>query len=499
MTLFESVVLGLATATQPINLLFCLIGGVVGMLVGVLPGIGTIAAISMLLPLTFYLEPATAMIMLAGIYYGSSYGGSTAAILLNIPGSPSSAVVCLDGYPMAQQGRAGIALFVSTVGSFFGGALGIILMMLFSPMIVQASLQFGAPEYFALLMLGLVAASSISDGSVVKSLAMVLLGIALGTVGLDLSTGTNRFSFGILELSDGFGLVGVAMGLFGIAEVISSVKDKPEALITDRNVTMASMIPTRQDIRDAAPAVARGAGVGAFFGMLPGVAGSVSSFVAYAIEKRVSRHPERFGHGAIEGVASPETANNAADQTSFIPTLTLGVPSGPTMALMIGALMMHGIAPGPNLITKEPALFWGLVMSFWIGNLMLVILNIPLIGLWVRLLTIPYRFLFPAIVVFACIGAYSVSNSTLDVWLMLAFGVLGYLIRLSEMRPAPLLLGFVLGPLLEEYFRRSLTLSRGNFLIFFERPISGTVMAITIVLLCWAGYSALRRRRAFAK
>lgn len=493
MSLLESVTLGLATATQPVNLLFCLIGGVVGMLVGVLPGIGTIAAISMLLPLTFYLEPATALIMLAGIYYGSSYGGSTAAILLNIPGSPSSAVVCLDGYPMARQGRAGIALFVSTVGSFFGGAVGIILMMLFSPLIVQASLQFGAAEYFALLLLGLVAASSISDGSTVKSMAMVLLGIALGTVGLDLSTGTNRFSFGILELSDGFGLVGVAMGLFGIAEVISSIKDKPEVLVTDRKVTMASMIPTRQDVRDAAPAVARGAGVGAFFGMLPGVAGSVSSFVAYAIEKRVSRHPQRFGHGAIEGVASPETANNASDQTSFIPTLTLGVPSGPTMALMIGALMLHGIAPGPNLIAKEPSLFWGLVMSFWIGNLMLVILNIPLIGLWVRLLTIPYRFLFPAIIVFACIGAYSVSNSTLDVWLMLAFGVLGYLIRLCGMRPAPLLLGFVLGPLLEEYFRRSLTLSRGNMLTFFERPISGTIMVITIALLCWAANSALRR------
>ena len=492
MDLFGNVGLGLETAFTTTNLLYCFLGVFIGTFVGVLPGIGPLAAISMLFPVTFHLEPTTALIMLAGIYYGTAYGGSTASILLNIPGATSSAITCLDGYPMARQGRGGVALLMTAVGSFVGGVIGIIVLSLFSPIIASYALSFGSADYFALMVLGLVAASTISDGSAVKGLAMVVLGILIATVGMDPQSGTARFTFGSLDLLDGLSISALAMGVFGIAEIITSVGRTQPGDIDRNSVKFRAMIPTGDDIRRSVMPILRSSSIGSFFGALPGTGPSVAAFMSYALEKRIAKEPERFGKGAIEGVVAPETANNAADQTAFVPTLSLGIPGSATMALMIGALMVHGIHPGPNLISEQPALFWGLIMSFWIGNVLLVILNLPLIGLWVRLLLVPYHLLYPAILMFVSIGAYSLRYSAFDVLVVAGFGALGYLMRVLVLPAAPLLLGFVLGPLVEQHFRRAMVLARGDFTAILERPISGTVLGITALLLLWTAWSAFR-------
>lgn len=500
MDLLANLALGLDAALTPTNLFYCFAGVFLGTFVGVIPGIGPLAAISMLFPITFYLDPTSALIMLAGIYYGTTYGGSTASILLNIPGATSAAVTCLDGYPMAQQGRAGVALFMTTIASFVGGSIGIVVLSLFSPIIAEYALSFGPAEYFALMALGLVAASTITNASPAKGLSMVILGMLIATVGTDSQSGAARFTFGSMSVLDGFGISAMAMGLFGIGEILSSVGAKRSNKFDRESTRLRKMVPTRDDIRRSWVPGLRGSAIGAFFGALPGTGPSIASFMAYAVEKRASDTPERFGTGVIEGVVAPETANNAADQTAFIPTLTLGIPGSATMALMLGALMVHGIQPGPTLIVEQPSLFWGLVMSFWIGNLFLLVLNLPLIGLWVRMLLVPYHYLYPAIVVFVCIGAYSVRANPADVIMVLGFGVLGYALRLGNLPAAPLLLGFVLGPLIETQFRRSMVLARGDFTAIVERPMAGSVLALTAVLLIWTLVSAiLRRRRRLAQ
>jgi len=494
MDIVSNLALGLEVAFTPTNLLYCFFGVFVGTFVGVLPGIGPLAAISMLFPITFHLEPTTALIMLAGIYYGTAYGGSTASILLNIPGGTSSAITCLDGYPMSKQGRGGIALFITAVGSFFGGVVGIIVLSVFTPLIAKYALTFGSAEYFALMVFGLVAASTISDGSAIKGLSMVVLGAILATAGMDPQSGTARFTFGSLDMLDGLSISALAMGVFGVTEIIASVGRTETANVDPKAINMRSMIPTREDMRRSIMPMVRSSWIGSIFGALPGTGVSIASFMAYAVEKRVSKRPEEFGKGAIEGVVAPETANNAADQTAFVPTLSLGIPGSATMALMIGALMVHGIHPGPNLITDEPEIFWGLVMSFWIGNVLLVILNLPLIGLWVRLLLVPYHLLYPSILMFVSIGAYSVRYSAFDVMVVLGFGALGYLMRILALPAAPLLLGFVLGPLVEQHFRRAMVLARGDFTDILTRPISGTVLVITAVMIAWTIWSAIKAR-----
>lgn len=483
--------LGLETALTWQNLAYCFFGVSIGMLVGVIPGIGSLAAISMLFPITFHLDPTSALIMLGGIFYGTVYGGSTAAILLNVPGTPSSAVTSIDGYPMSKSGRGGVALLLTTTSSFIGGSIGILLMMLFSPLIVGVALQFAAFEYFALMVLGLVVAATVSDTAPAKGIAMVVVGVLIGVVGMDMYTGQTRFTFGIPYLFDGVSLVALAMGLFGISEIISSVRSVHAGRI--EKVTFRSMVPTRDDVRRSWMPTLRGTAIGSFFGTLPGTGNTIASFMSYAVEKRIAREPERFGKGAVEGICAPEAANNAADQTSFIPTMTLGIPGSPVMALILGVLIIHGIQPGPTLVIERPEMFWGLVMSFWIGNLLLLILNIPLIGLWIRVLQIPYHLLYPSIIMFICIGVYSVNNSAFDIWMVMIFGALGYLMRLLDFSAPPLLLGFVLGPLMEEHFRRAMIFSNGDFSQFLTRPISGTIMALTLLVLLWTIFVEIRR------
>lgn len=495
MDLMSNITLGLETALTSTNLFYCTLGVVIGMVVGVIPGVGTMASMAMLFPLSFYMSPETALIMLAGIWYGTGYGGRTASILLNIPGTPANAVTCLDGYPMARQGRAGVALLLTTIASFVGGTVGIVLLMGFSPVIARWALAFGPAEYFALMALGLIAASAISDGSALKGLAMVIVGIMCGTVGADVYTGTPLYTFGMLELYEGIGLVPLAMGLFGIAEVISSIGRVKVGDIDRKSTSFRAMKPTRDDLRRSWFPMMRGSSVGAFFGTLPGTGPSVASFLSYALEKRVSKTPERFGKGAVEGIMSPEAADNSAEMTSFIPTLSLGVPGSASMALMLGVLMIHGIQPGPSLINEQPQVFWGLVMSFWIGNVILVILNIPLIGIWVRMLMIPYHLLYPAILVFVAIGTYAVSNSTFDIGVVLFFGALGWLLRVLSLPAAPLLLGFVLGPLMEEHFRRAMLFSKGSFGTFYDSGITKVVMTLCAILLAWSIVSAFRARQ----
>ncbi len=492
MDLFTNLALGFQTALSPSALFFCFIGVTLGTLIGVLPGIGAMAAIAMLLPITYHVPPTEALIMLAGIYYGAQYGGSTASILLRLPGTPQAAVVTLDGYPMAQQGRAGVALFITTIASFVGSVLGVLLLAGFAPLLARAATAFQAPEYFALMVLGLMAAALLTQGSPIRALIMVVAGLLLGTVGTDLQTGTFRFVFGRAELVDGIGLVAMAMGLFGVSEVIANAARRGAP--ATRRPTWREMIPTRADWRAASPAMLRGAGLGAGFGALPGTGSSIASFVSYAVEKRVARDPSRFGKGAIEGVSAPEAANNAAAQTAFIPTLTLGVPGDAVLALMLGALIIHGIIPGPGLIEAQPALFWGLVASFVVGNMLLLILNLPLIGLWISILRIPYHLLYPAILVFICIGVFSIRNSVFDIWVVIVFGAIGYGMRLLRFEPAPLLLGFILGPLLEQYLRRAMTVSRGDPLVFLERPISAVFLGLAVALLVWTLATGLRRR-----
>ena len=485
---------GLLVALQPQNLLYCFIGVFLGTFIGVLPGIGSMAAISMILPLSFYLEPTSALVMIAGVYYGAEYGGSIASILMNIPGTPSSSITCIDGYPMARDGRAGIALFSSAIASFGGGMIGMVVMAVLAPALASLALNFGPTEYFSVILLGLVAASAVSNGSPIKGVAMVVAGLMLGTVGVDITTGAERFTLGIPELRDGVSLVVVAMGLFGVGELIVSIKANATGA-HQNDIDYKQFYPSRAEWKSMFSPILRGGGIGSFFGALPGTGQTVASAVAYAVEKKVSRNRHAFGKGAIEGVAVPEAANNSATQTAFIPTLTLGVPGSASMALVIGALMIHGITPGPRLLVEHADLFWGLVASFLIGNVMLLVLNIPMIGLWVRLLQIPYKYMYPTIIVLICMGVYSVNNNVFDIWLTLIFGWAGYLMRLFRFEPAPLLIGFVLGPMMEEQLRRAMLLSRGDPTVFVTRPISGVLIAVTLGLLVFTFASALRTRR----
>jgi len=489
---------GLLTVMQPENLIYCFLGVFLGTFIGVLPGIGSMAAISMILPLSFYLEPTTALVMIAGVYYGAEYGGSIASILMNIPGTPSSSITCIDGYPMAQQGRAGIALFVSAIASFGGGIIGMVVMGAFSPTLAQLALSFGPADYFSVILLGLVAASAVSNNGALKGIAMVFTGLMLATVGVDLTTGDLRFTMGVPELRDGVNLVIVAMGLFGVSELIASIRNNKKGGAR-HTIDYKAFYPTRKEWRAIFAPIMRGGTIGSFFGALPGTGQTVASAVSYAIEKKICVNRLQFGKGAIEGVSAPESANNSATQTAFIPTLTLGVPGSASMALVIGALMIHGITPGPRLLVEQADLFWGLVASFLVGNVMLLILNIPLIGLWVRLLNIPYRYMYPTIIVLICVGVYSLNNNVFDIWLTLGFGVIGYLMKLFKFEPAPLLIGFVLGPMMEEHLRRALLLSRGDPMVFLERPISASLIAITVGILIYTLFSSLRQYRLTKK
>jgi TctA family transporter len=489
--MWDNTLLGFATALTLENLMYCFIGVFLGTFIGVLPGLGSLAAISMLLPMSFYLEPTTALILLAGIYYGGEYGGSIASILLNLPGTPSAAVTCIEGNPMAKQGRAGVALFVTAIASFVGGSVGVIALMGFGPSIAQVGLSFGPAEYFALMLLGLVAAVTVGGGGLVKGLIMVVLGLLLGTVGTDVTSGEFRYTFGFLELRDGVSLVAIAMGLFGIAEVVSSVKEAGTRKITEK-VTMRSMMPTRADMRLTLGPMARGSGIGGFMGALPGAGTVIAAFLAYATEVRVAKDKTRFGKGAIEGVAAPESANNAAAQTAFIPTLTIGIPGSATMSIMLGALMIHGITPGPLLVSDHPTIFWGLIASFWIGNLFLLVLNIPLIGLWVKVLQFPYKYIYPVVIALICIGVFSMRTSVFDVGLVAIFGGLGYLLQRTGYSAAPLILGFVLGPMLEENLRRAMLLARGDAMRMVSDPLTGAILGLSALLLVWAVYGGVR-------
>jgi putative tricarboxylic transport membrane protein len=494
MELISNLALGFSVALSVSALMYCALGVTLGMMIGVLPGIGPLATVGMLLPLTFYAPPTEAIIMLAGIYYGSMYGGSTASILLNLPGTAGAAVACLDGYPMSQQGRAGVALFATTIASFIGGVVGIMILAAFAPALAKVALSFGSPEYFALMAVGLLAAALVGDGSPARSLAMVALGLLLGIVGTDINSGIRRFTGGFPQLSDGMNLVIVTTGLFGISEVLANAGRIKRGAVKSLNITWRSLLPTRDDWKRSVMPTFRGMSIGSVLGILPGTGAALSTFVAYAVEKRVAKDPSRFGKGAIEGVVAPETANNAAAQTAFIPTLSLGIPGDAIVAIMLGALIIHGIVPGPRLVVDQPDLFWGLTVSFLIGNIFLLILNLPLIGIWVRILSVPYSLLYPAILVFICVGVYSINNSVFDVLLAVSFGVVGYGMRLMKFSPAPLLLGLVLGPLIETNLRRSLMLSRGDVMVFFERPLSATILAFGGLLIVFFIVSAIRKR-----
>jgi putative tricarboxylic transport membrane protein len=485
--------LGLETALQWENVLVCLIGVTLGTAVGVLPGIGPTATVALLLPITFNFDPVASLIMLAGIYYGAQYGGSTTAILLNLPGESSAAVTALDGHQLARQGRAGLALATAALGSFFAGTVATVILALFAPPLAEAALAFGPAEYFSLVVLGLIASIALASGSTTKALAMIVLGLLLGTVGQDLYTGQPRFTFGVRELYGGLDFVTLAVAMFGLAEIIRNLEHRHSESLVTRHVK--GLWLKRADLRRIVPPVLRGTALGSLLGVLPGGGHVLASFTSYSLEKRVSRRPQMFGRGAIEGVAAPESANNAAAQTSFIPLLTLGLPAHPVMALLVGAFIIQGITPGPNVIDDEPELFWGLIASMWVGNLLLVVLNLPLIGVWVRMLQVPYQVLFPAIVVFASIGCYSLGLNAWDVYLIAGLGVVGYLLIRWGCEPAPLLLGFVLGPLLEENLRRALIISRGDPSVFVTRPISLVLLLLAVAALVVAVLPLVRRRR----
>lgn len=493
MDLLSSLSLGFSVITTPENLLFCLTGVLIGTLIGVLPGLGPVATIAMLLPLTFGFKPVSSLIMLSGIYYGAAYGGSTTAILVNLPGEAASIVTCLDGHRMAQQGRAGAALAVAALGSFFAGCVGTLAIALFGPALASFAERFSSPEYFSLMVLGLTSATILAHGSVLKAVAMILLGLFLGLVGVDVSTGVQRFTFNIPELSDGLGFVPIAMGLFGISEIMLSLeKGQARQILASK---ISRLWPTKMEFKTAWPAVVRGTFLGSIIGVLPGGGAVLSSFASYTMEKRIAKDPSRFGKGAIEGVAGPESANNAASQTSFIPLLTLGIPSNAVMALMMGAMIIQGIAPGPRVMQEQPELFWGMVASMWVGNLLLVVINLPLIGVWVRLLRVPYRFLFPIILVLCCIGVYSLNNSPFEVVIMMIFGFLGYVFAKTGCEGAPFLLGFILGPLMEENLRRAMMISRGDPMVFLNRPISAVLLAISLLLLLSVILPFVRKKR----
>ena len=481
MELLSHLAIGWHTAATWANLFYCFVGVFLGTAIGVLPGLGPTATIAMLLPVTFVLPPVSALIMLAGIYYGSQYGGSTTSILVNLPGEAASVVTTLDGYQMAKQGRAGAALAASAIGSFFAGTVATLLIAAFAPPLAEVALKFGPADFFSLMILGLVASIVLAQGSLLHAIGMVVLGLLLGLIGTDVNSGAQRFTFGLFELADGIGFVTVAMGMFGLGEIIRNLEDENDRSVVATKIT--GRWPTKEDWRRMTPAILRGTVIGSALGLLPGSGSILGSFGAYSIEKKISKHRAEFGKGAIEGVAAPESANNAGAQTSFIPMLTLGIPSNPVMALMIGAMIIHGIQPGPSVVTSQPALFWGVVVSMWIGNLMLLTLNLPLIGMWVRLITIPYQFLYPAILVFCAIGVFSLKNATFDVYLMGLFGIFGYVFSKLGCEPAPMLLAYILGPLMEEYLRRAMLLSRGNPMVFIQRPISATLLALSMLAM----------------
>jgi putative tricarboxylic transport membrane protein len=493
MELFSNLIFGLSVAVSLQNLVYCFIGVFVGTLIGVLPGIGPLATIAMLMPLTFSVGPVAALIMLAGIYYGAQYGGSTTAILVNLPGETAAVVTCIDGYQMARQGRAGPALAIAAIGSFFAGTVGTLLIALAGPPLAEVALRFGAPEYFALMLMGLVAAAVLAQGDMAKSLAMVAMGLLLGIVGTDVNSGVPRFSFGFNELIDGIGFVVIAVGVFAVGEIIANLGDPAERQVFTSQVI--NLFPTREDLKASFGPILRGTGIGAFFGVLPGTGPAIASLSSYLVEKKLAADPSRFGRGAIEGVAGPESANNADAQCKFIPMLTLGLPASGVMALMLGALTIHGIQPGPEVMNQRPELFWGLIASMWIGNLMLVVLNLPLIGLWVKMLKVPYRLLFPAIMAFSAIGIYSVNNSAFELYLTAVFGVIGFVWMKLGCSPAPMLLGFVLGPMMEENLRRALLMSRGDPSVFLSRPISLSFLITTVAILIVMAAPAVRRRR----
>jgi putative tricarboxylic transport membrane protein len=491
--LFNNLVLGFGVALSPWNVLLCLIGALVGTLVGVLPGLGPLATIAMLLPITFGLPPVGALIMLAGIYYGAQYGGSTTSILVNIPGEASSVVTTLDGHQMARQGRAGPALAIAAIGSFFAGCVSTIVVAALAAPLTSVALLFGPAEYFSLMVLGLVFAVVLARGSVLKAVAMIIMGLLMSMVGSDIETGASRMAFDVTELSDGIGFVLVAMGVFGYAEIMRNLEQESSRAVV--NAKLTGLMPTWPDLKASFGAICRGTGLGSILGILPGGGAVIAAFAAYTFEKKVSKDPSRFGRGAIEGVAAPESANNAAAQTSFIPLLTLGIPPNAVMALMVGAMMIHGIVPGPQVMTKQPDLFWGMIASMWIGNLMLVIINLPMVGIWVRLLRVPYRMLFPAIIIFCAIGVYSINNSEFDIVMTGLFGVIGYWLVKHDFEPAPMLLGFVLGPMLEENLRRAMLIARGDPSTFVTRPISGVLIALAVLLLVLAVLPMLRSKR----
>ncbi len=493
METLQNLVFGLGVALTWQNVIYCFIGCFLGTVVGVLPGIGPVATVAMLLPFTFQLGPAPALIMLAGIYYGAQYGGSTTAILVNIPGETSSVVTTLDGYQMARRGRAGPALGIAAIGSFVAGCIATLVIAFFAPPLAEVALKFSPAEYFSLMVFGLVAAVVLARGSLIKAIAMTCLGILLGLVGTDVNSGAIRFAFGQPELADGIGFVALAMAFFGIADVVINLEQSGKQEVFTARI--GSVLPTAADLRQSFWSIMRGTGLGSLLGILPGGGALLASFAAYMVEKKVAKPPRHFGEGDIRGVAAPEAANNAGAQTSFIPMLTLGIPSNPTMALMIGALTIQGIQPGPQVMTERPALFWGLIASMWIGNLMLLVLNLPMVGLWVRLLAVPYRLLFPAIFVFCCIGVYTVDGKIFDVYAIAVLSALAYLLLKLDCEPAPLILGFILGPLMEENLRRSLMIAFGDLTVFVTRPISAAFLISAAALLIVIALPALRAKR----
>jgi putative tricarboxylic transport membrane protein len=496
MELFNNLSLGFGVAFTGQNLIYAFIGCLLGTLIGVLPGIGPLATIAMLLPATYALPPVAALIMLAGIYYGAQYGGSTTAILVNLPGESSSVVTVIDGYQMARNGRAGPALAAAGLGSFFAGCVGTLILAAFAGPLTELAFKFGPAEYFSLMILGLIGAVVLASGSLLKAIAMILLGLLLGMVGTDVNSGVARYSFDIPELTDGIGFIVIAMGVFGYGEIISNLA-KSESEREVFSASVSGLMPTKQDFKDMFPAVLRGTALGSVLGILPGGGAVMAAFAAYTLEKKTKLRPGEvpFGKGNIRGVAAPESANNAGSQTSFIPLLTLGIPPNAVMALMVGAMTIHNIQPGPQVMTSNPELFWGLIASMWIGNLMLVILNLPLIGIWIKLLSVPYRWLFPSIVLFCAIGVYSTNNNTFDIWMVGLFGVIGYLFIKLGTEPAPLLLGFILGPMMEEYLRRALLLSRGDWSVFVTRPLSASLLAAALGLLVVVMLPSIKAKR----
>jgi len=494
MDFWQSILLGFQTAFQPVNLLYCFFGVLIGTLIGVLPGIGPAGAMAILLPVTFNVSPVSSIILLAGIYYGAMYGGSTTSILVNIPGEPASVVTCLDGYQMALTGRAGPALGISAFGSFIAGTLGVIGLMLLAHPLARIALKIGPPEYVSLMVLGLIILTYLTEKSFIKSMAMAALGLILSYVGLDIISGQARFTFNVDNLLEGIGIVPMVMGLFGIAEVLENIEVTVKRSIFKTHIK--GLLPTLKDWADSILAIIRGTIIGFFLGILPGGGAILASFVSYAIEKKVSKHPDKFGKGAIEGVAAPESANNAASSGAFIPLLTLGIPANVVMAMLFAGLLIHGIRPGPLLLKDYPEIFWGVIASMYIGNLMLLALNLPLIGIWVQLLKVPFRFLFPMIILFCVIGVYSINNSVFDIGVMVIFGLGGYIMRKCDYEPAPLVLAYVLGPMLEQAMRQSLIISDGNFTIFFTRPISAVCFAFCLLLLILSFTKFFTKRKA---